>query len=193
MVPPSETALPTAVLWTCRLAAVRWPEARRVGGRLASDRECAPGYTHTGRSCSDRGGTARVRSAGTLAFTGARLLRAGLIMCSRCGSPMKRGERRPRSVQELIRSPECCDSANHGVFQGSERQMSSWIARGAESRTQGHVTRRSRPRAHSDLMTVAIRGEFAGRMRRLAESQQMGLGKLPKDAPLVHRGQSSSG
>jgi len=57
---------------------------------------------------------------------------------------------------------------------------------GAESRTQGHVARRSRPRAHPDLLTVAIRGHFAERMRALSETHGMSLAKLLKDALLVY-------
>ena len=57
---------------------------------------------------------------------------------------------------------------------------------GAESRTQGHVARRSRPRAHPDLLTVAIRGHFAERMRALSEGHGMSLAKLLKDALLVY-------
>ena len=57
---------------------------------------------------------------------------------------------------------------------------------GAESRTQGRVARRSRPRAHPDLLTVAIRGHFAERMRALSESHGMSLAKLLKDALLVY-------
>ena len=57
---------------------------------------------------------------------------------------------------------------------------------GAESRTQGRVARRSRPRVHADLMTVAIRGHFAAKMRALSESHSMSLAKLLKDALLVY-------
>jgi len=57
---------------------------------------------------------------------------------------------------------------------------------GAESRTQGRVARRSRPRVHADLVTVAIRGPFAERMRVLSESTGMSLARLLKDALLVY-------
>jgi len=57
---------------------------------------------------------------------------------------------------------------------------------GAEIRTQGHVARRSRPRAHPDLLTVAIRGHFAERMRALSERTGMSLAKILKDALLVY-------
>ena len=56
----------------------------------------------------------------------------------------------------------------------------------AESPTQAHVARRSRPRAHPDLLTVAIRGHFAERMRALSERTGMRLAKLLKDALLVY-------
>ena len=64
---------------------------------------------------------------------------------------------------------------------------------GAESRTQGHVARRSRPRAHPDLLTVAIRGHFAARMRALSETTGMSLAKLLKDALLVYDGDIAAG
>jgi len=64
---------------------------------------------------------------------------------------------------------------------------------GAESRTQGRVARRSRQRVHADLMTVAIRGHFAERMRALSESHAMSLAKLLKDALLVYEGQIDAG
>jgi len=64
---------------------------------------------------------------------------------------------------------------------------------GAERRTQGRVTRRSGPRVHADLLTVAIRGHFAERMRALSESHGMSLAKLLKDALLVYEGQIASG
>jgi len=64
---------------------------------------------------------------------------------------------------------------------------------GAESRTQGRVARRSRPRVHADLLTVAIRGHFAERMRALSETHGMSLAKLLKDALLVYEGQVGAG
>jgi len=62
-----------------------------------------------------------------------------------------------------------------------------------ESRTQAPTTRRSRPRAHEDMVTVAIRGHFAERMRELAESHGMSLSKLLKDAILVYERDIASG
>ena len=63
----------------------------------------------------------------------------------------------------------------------------------AESPTQAHVARRSRPRAHADMLTVAIRGHFAEWTRELAESHGMSLSKLLKDAILVYSGQVDAG
>lgn len=70
---------------------------------------------------------------------------------------------------------------------------------GAESRTQGHVARRSpacagrRRRVHANLVTVAIRGHFVERMRALSESHGMSLAKLLRDALLVYEGQIDAG
>jgi len=55
------------------------------------------------------------------------------------------------------------------------------------------VARRSRPRVHADLLTVAIRGHFAERMRALSESHGMSLAKLLKDALLVYEGDIEAG
>ncbi len=43
------------------------------------------------------------------------------------------------------------------------------------------------------MLTVAIRGHFADRMRELAESHGMSLSKLLKDAILVYEGQVDAG
>jgi len=63
----------------------------------------------------------------------------------------------------------------------------------AESPTQAHVARRSRPRQHGDMLTVAIRGHFAERMRGLAENHGMSLSKLLKDAILVYERDIAAG
>ena len=63
----------------------------------------------------------------------------------------------------------------------------------AESPTQAHVARRSRPRAHGDMLTVAIRGHFAERMREMAESHGMSLSKLLRDAILVYERDIAAG
>ena len=63
----------------------------------------------------------------------------------------------------------------------------------AERRAQAHTTRHSRPRAHGDMLTVAIRGHFAERMRGLAESHGMSLSKLLKDAMLVYERDIAAG
>ena len=62
-----------------------------------------------------------------------------------------------------------------------------------ESPTQAHVARRSRQRAHGDMLTVAIRGHFAERMRELAESHGVSLSKLLKDAILVYERDIAAG
>jgi len=60
---------------------------------------------------------------------------------------------------------------------------------GAESRTQGHVPHRSRDRAHPGMLTVAIRGPLASKMRALAETTSMSLAKLLSDMVLVYEGE----
>ena len=63
----------------------------------------------------------------------------------------------------------------------------------AQSPTQMPTARRSRPRAHGDMLTVAIRGHFAERMRELAETHGMSLSKLLKDVLLVYEAQVAEG
>lgn len=63
----------------------------------------------------------------------------------------------------------------------------------ADRPTPTPTTRRSRPRAHGDMLTVAIRGHFAERMRELAESHGMSLSKLLKDALLVYDDRITAG
>ena len=63
----------------------------------------------------------------------------------------------------------------------------------AESPAQAHVTRHSRPRAHADMLTVAIRGPLAARMRELSETTGMSLVRLLQDAILVYEGRKVGG
>ncbi|MFB3882706.1 MAG: hypothetical protein ACE149_15675 [Armatimonadota bacterium] len=62
-----------------------------------------------------------------------------------------------------------------------------------ENPTQAHVARRSRPRAHGDMTTVAIRSPIAEKMREMAGSHQMSLSKLLKDMALVYEGDIAAG
>jgi len=63
----------------------------------------------------------------------------------------------------------------------------------AETRTQRHVARRSRQRTHPDMVTVAIRGPLAAKMRELAETTGMSLAKLLGDMVLVYEGEVDGG
>ena len=74
-----------------------------------------------------------------------------------------------------------------------QQQAEAQTQPAAESPTQAHTTRRSRPRVHGDMLTVAIRGHFAERMRELADRHRMSLSKLLKDAILVYGGQVDAG
>jgi hypothetical protein len=55
------------------------------------------------------------------------------------------------------------------------------------------VARNRRPRAHSDTLTVAIRGPVAEKTHQMAESYGMGLAKLLMDAVLVYEAQVAEG
>ena len=63
----------------------------------------------------------------------------------------------------------------------------------AESPTQAHTTRRSRPRVHGDMLTVAIRGPLAARMRQLAERTGLSLAKLLGDMMLTYQSDLAAG
>ena len=58
----------------------------------------------------------------------------------------------------------------------------------AERPIQAHVARRSRQRTHPEMLTVAIRGPLAAKMRGLAQSTGMSLAKLLGDMVLVYEG-----
>lgn len=78
--------------------------------------------------------------------------------------------------------------------QAAEAQAQS----GTESRTQRHLRRRSRQtwpggRAHPDVLTVAIRGPLAAKMRELAETTGMSLAKLLGDMVLAYEGEMNAG
>ena len=63
----------------------------------------------------------------------------------------------------------------------------------AERPTQAHVARHSRPRAHTDMVTVALRGPLAAKMRELAETTGMSLAKLLSDMVLVYEREVNAG
>ncbi|MBP7868677.1 MAG: hypothetical protein KA002_01290 [Firmicutes bacterium] len=65
--------------------------------------------------------------------------------------------------------------------------------RAPESPTQAPTTRRSRPCAHGDMLTVAIRGPLAEKMRELAERHGMSLSKLLQDCVLVFESEVFAG
>ena len=55
------------------------------------------------------------------------------------------------------------------------------------------MERRSQPRAHGDMLTVAIRGALAEKMRALAETTGMSLAKLLGDMMLAYEGEVDGG
>ncbi len=63
----------------------------------------------------------------------------------------------------------------------------------AERSTQGNVRRRSGQRVHPEMLTVALRGPLATKMREMAESRGMTLAKLLGDMVLVYVGQIEAG
>ena len=75
----------------------------------------------------------------------------------------------------------------------AQPQSEAQPQRRPKSLTQAHVTRRSRQRARPEMLTVAIRGPLAAKMRDLSETTGMSLAKLLQDALLVYGGQVATG
>ncbi|MBN1460006.1 MAG: hypothetical protein JXA57_10735 [Armatimonadetes bacterium] len=75
----------------------------------------------------------------------------------------------------------------------AQRESEAQSQPAANRRAQAPTTRRSRARVHGEMVTVAIRGPLADRMRALAENHGMSLSKLLKDAILVYQGQMEAG
>ncbi len=63
----------------------------------------------------------------------------------------------------------------------------------AERRTRAQQARRSRPRAHPEMLTAAIRGPLAAKMRQLAENAGLSLAKLLGDMVLVYEERIDAG
>ena len=63
----------------------------------------------------------------------------------------------------------------------------------AERPTRAHRARRSRPRTYADMVTVALRGPLAGKLRGLAETTNLSLAKLLGDMVLAYQGQMAAG
>jgi len=60
-------------------------------------------------------------------------------------------------------------------------------------RTQSTVASHSQQPARPEMLTVAIRGPLASKMRELAETTGRSLAELLKDALLVHEGDVEGG
>ncbi len=56
----------------------------------------------------------------------------------------------------------------------------------SEAPTQANVAPNTRPRVHGEMVTVAVRGPIAAKMRGMAEQYGMSLAKLVKGMALVY-------
>ena len=63
----------------------------------------------------------------------------------------------------------------------------------AERPTQGNVRRHSPQRVHPEMLTVALRGPLAAKMREMAESTGMSLAKLLGAMVLVYEREMGAG
>jgi len=63
----------------------------------------------------------------------------------------------------------------------------------AERPTRAPTARRPRPRAHGNMLTVAIRGPIAEKMRAMAERHQMSLARLLQDSVLLFESRVAEG
>jgi len=99
-----------------------------------------------------------------------------------------------RLVEQAERRREAAQRGAQTRRQRREQQQAEAQPQPAtESPTQAHVTRRSRQRARPEMLTVAIRGPLAAKMRDLSETTGMSLAKLLQDALLVYGGQVATG
>jgi len=99
-----------------------------------------------------------------------------------------------RLVEQAERRREAAQRGAQTRRQRREQQQAEAQPQPAtESPTQAHTARRLRPRVHDDMLTVAIRGPLATRMRELAESTGLSLAKLLQDAILVYEGDIAAG
>ena len=74
-----------------------------------------------------------------------------------------------------------------------QRQAEAQPQPAPDRRTQAPTARRSRQREHPEMLTVAIRGPLADRMRELAERHRMSLSKLLQDMTLVYEAHIAAG
>jgi len=99
-----------------------------------------------------------------------------------------------RLAEQAERRREAAERGAQTRRQRRQQQQAEAQAQpAAERRTQAPTARRSRPRAHGDMLTVAIRGHFAERMRELAETHGTSLSKLLKDVILVYERDIAAG
>jgi hypothetical protein len=62
-----------------------------------------------------------------------------------------------------------------------------------ERPTQGNVRRRSGQRVHPEMVTVAVRGPLAAKMRQLAETNGLSLANLLSDMALIFEREVEAG
>ncbi len=90
-----------------------------------------------------------------------------------------------------------CEAAQRGTQTRRQRRAEqlteAQLQPAADRRAHAPTTRRSRLRAHADMLTVAVRGPLAAKMRQLAESTSMSLARLLQDSVLVYGGQVDAG
>jgi hypothetical protein len=109
---------------------------------------------------------------------------------------------RQRGRGGLPRARAGCHEAHRRAHNGAKRRLPRHSPRRRPNGPHGRMWRAVRalrlrsgpgPRAHPEILTVAIRGHFAERMRALSESTGMSLAKLLKDALLVYEGAIEAG
>jgi hypothetical protein len=62
-----------------------------------------------------------------------------------------------------------------------------------EALTEADVARNRPPRAHASMLTVAVRGPIADKMREMAKTYGLSLAKLLMDAVLVYEARVAEG
>lgn len=111
---------------------------------------------------------------------------------SRTVAAVQRTQARPAKRRERPR--EAAQQPERTGGQRREEGTGEAHARaGPEPSTQPRITRRPQPQAHPDVLTVAIRGTLAAKMRALARSSGMSLARLLSDALLVYESHMETG
>jgi hypothetical protein len=108
----------------------------------------------------------------------------------------EKAERRRQAAAKGAETRRQRREATEAAPQGQEkpdRATRANVGPKAAASTKGEASVGRRTRVHSDLLTIALRGEFAGRIRSLSETTGLNLAVLLRDMYLVYQKQIDAG